>query len=199
MDGRVLRDRAPQRRGSDARSASRSTRPAIRTSPPCRRRNGTTSTCRSSAPATCWTACSTGVRSSPGPIARAWAICCARRTISAMCSICVSSPLRTADWKPFLAHILGFDAQFVALHYEKEDELKKKQATAQTIKNELGGFDRGHQQDRGHLAAEAAGSREEAEAARRLRLSQRRTKTAPSNWSMRSTSESPRSMPSATR
>jgi len=44
-----------------------------------------------------------------------------------------------SDWKPFLAHILGFNAQLVVLHYEKEDELAKKQATAQTIKNELGG------------------------------------------------------------
>jgi uncharacterized protein YydD (DUF2326 family) len=44
-----------------------------------------------------------------------------------------------ADWKPFLAHTLGFDAQLVALHYEKEDELAKKQAIAQTIKSELGG------------------------------------------------------------
>jgi len=44
-----------------------------------------------------------------------------------------------ADWKPFLAHILGFDAQLLALHYKKEDELAKKQSTAQTIKNELGG------------------------------------------------------------
>ena len=44
-----------------------------------------------------------------------------------------------ADWKPFLAHILGFDAKLIACHYEKEDELAKKQATAQTIKNELGG------------------------------------------------------------
>ena len=44
-----------------------------------------------------------------------------------------------ADWKPFLAHILGFNAQLIAQHYEKEDELAKKQATAQTIKNELGG------------------------------------------------------------
>jgi len=44
-----------------------------------------------------------------------------------------------ADWKPFLAHILGFDAQLVAQHYAKEDELAKKQATAQTIKMELGG------------------------------------------------------------
>ena len=43
-----------------------------------------------------------------------------------------------ADWKPFLAHVLGFDAQLVAQHYEKEAELTEKQATAQTIKNELG-------------------------------------------------------------
>ena len=44
-----------------------------------------------------------------------------------------------ADWKPFLAHMLGFDAQLIALHYEKEEELSKKQATEQTIKTELSG------------------------------------------------------------
>ena len=44
-----------------------------------------------------------------------------------------------ADWKPFLAHMLGFNAQLIAQHYEKEEELSKKQETAQTIKNELGG------------------------------------------------------------
>lgn len=44
-----------------------------------------------------------------------------------------------ADWKPFLAHVLGFDSQLVAQHYAKEEELTEKQATAQTIKNELGG------------------------------------------------------------
>lgn len=44
-----------------------------------------------------------------------------------------------SDWKPFLAHILGFDAQLVAQHYEKEKQLTEKQSTAQTIKNELGG------------------------------------------------------------
>ncbi|HSK75082.1 MAG TPA: DUF2326 domain-containing protein, partial [Thermoanaerobaculia bacterium] len=43
------------------------------------------------------------------------------------------------DWKPFLAHILGFNAQLVALHYDKEEELAEKQSTAQTIKSELGG------------------------------------------------------------
>lgn len=44
-----------------------------------------------------------------------------------------------SDWKPFLAHTLGFDAQLVAQHYKKEERLADKQATAQTIKNELGG------------------------------------------------------------
>lgn len=44
-----------------------------------------------------------------------------------------------SDWKPFLAHILGFNAQLIASHYEKEEKLKEKEATAHTIKNELGG------------------------------------------------------------
>jgi uncharacterized protein YydD (DUF2326 family) len=44
-----------------------------------------------------------------------------------------------SDWKPYLAHILGFNAQLVAMHYEKEAQLKEKGATAQAIKNELGG------------------------------------------------------------
>lgn len=44
-----------------------------------------------------------------------------------------------SSWKPFLAHVLGFDAQLVAQHYEKEKQLAEKQATAQTIKSELGG------------------------------------------------------------
>ena len=44
-----------------------------------------------------------------------------------------------ADWKPFLAHMLGFNSQLVTQHYEKEEELSKKQDTARTIKNELGG------------------------------------------------------------
>lgn len=44
-----------------------------------------------------------------------------------------------ADWKPFLAHLLGFDDQLVVKHYEKEAQYAEKQATAQTIKNELGG------------------------------------------------------------
>lgn len=44
-----------------------------------------------------------------------------------------------AHWKPFLAHILGFNAGLVDQHYEKEAELSKKKENAQTIKNELGG------------------------------------------------------------
>lgn len=44
-----------------------------------------------------------------------------------------------SDWKPFLAHILGFNAELVDAHYKKEEELEKKQETVQTIMNELGG------------------------------------------------------------
>lgn len=46
---------------------------------------------------------------------------------------------RHSDWKPFLAHILGFDAELIAQHYEKEERLKARQADEKTIKNELGG------------------------------------------------------------
>ena len=44
-----------------------------------------------------------------------------------------------ADWKPFLAHILGFNAKLIEDHYQKEDDLEKKKATVATIMNELGG------------------------------------------------------------
>jgi len=44
-----------------------------------------------------------------------------------------------AHWKPFLAHILGFDAKLVRNYYEKEQELEQKKAKEQTIKDELGG------------------------------------------------------------
>lgn len=44
-----------------------------------------------------------------------------------------------AGWKPFLAHLLGFNAQLVDRHYKKEEQLSQIQHTAQTIKNELGG------------------------------------------------------------
>ncbi|WP_085044108.1 DUF2326 domain-containing protein [Ensifer aridi] len=44
-----------------------------------------------------------------------------------------------ADWKPFLAHILGFDAELLVQHYAKEDALKEKEQKASTIRQELGG------------------------------------------------------------
>ncbi|MCP3999250.1 MAG: DUF2326 domain-containing protein [bacterium] len=44
-----------------------------------------------------------------------------------------------SNWKPFLAHILGFDARLITGHYKKEDELKKKEAEAQVVESELGG------------------------------------------------------------
>lgn len=44
-----------------------------------------------------------------------------------------------ADWKPFLAHILGFNDEIVTLHYAKEAALSEKQNRAGTIRQELGG------------------------------------------------------------
>ncbi|MBC7951445.1 MAG: DUF2326 domain-containing protein [Rhodospirillaceae bacterium] len=44
-----------------------------------------------------------------------------------------------ADWKPALAHILGFDATLIEQHYAKEDEFKEKEAKVATIRQELGG------------------------------------------------------------
>jgi len=44
-----------------------------------------------------------------------------------------------SDWKPFLAHTLGFNAENIELHYRKEQELEEKQQVVQTIMNELGG------------------------------------------------------------
>lgn len=43
------------------------------------------------------------------------------------------------EWKPFLAHVLGFDSALVEGLYKKEAELSDKQATVQTIRAELGG------------------------------------------------------------
>lgn len=44
-----------------------------------------------------------------------------------------------SDWKPFLAHVLGFDAQLVEQHYEKGERLAEKKSSTQIIRNELGG------------------------------------------------------------
>ena len=44
-----------------------------------------------------------------------------------------------SDWKPYLAHLLGFNGNLIEDHYRKGDQLKEKLATAETIKLELGG------------------------------------------------------------
>jgi len=44
-----------------------------------------------------------------------------------------------SDWKPYLAHILGFNAKLVEGYYEREDRLADRQAHEATIKGELGG------------------------------------------------------------
>jgi len=43
------------------------------------------------------------------------------------------------DWKPYVAHILGFDHKLIEQHYEKRERLDEKKATAETVKTELGG------------------------------------------------------------
>lgn len=44
-----------------------------------------------------------------------------------------------AHWKPYVAHIMGFDHQLIQQHYEKQRQLNAKKATAETVKAELGG------------------------------------------------------------
>lgn len=44
-----------------------------------------------------------------------------------------------SDWKPFLAHLLGFNSQILKYHYEKEEELTNRESEENIIKNELGG------------------------------------------------------------
>jgi uncharacterized protein YydD (DUF2326 family) len=44
-----------------------------------------------------------------------------------------------SNWKPFLAHMLGFNAGNVEDFYKKEEELSTTQAKAETIRTELGG------------------------------------------------------------
>lgn len=41
------------------------------------------------------------------------------------------------EWKPYLAHLLGFDADLVAEHYRKEIALEAKQHDASVVKREL--------------------------------------------------------------
>ncbi|WP_227815774.1 DUF2326 domain-containing protein [Nitrogeniibacter aestuarii] len=44
-----------------------------------------------------------------------------------------------ADWKPYVAHILGFNHKLIAQHYEKEAQLEAEKVKAETVKAELGG------------------------------------------------------------
>lgn len=44
-----------------------------------------------------------------------------------------------AKWKPYLAHILGFNATKIQNHYKTEEKLEKKEKEAETINRELGG------------------------------------------------------------
>ncbi|WP_397390454.1 DUF2326 domain-containing protein [Polynucleobacter sp.] len=44
-----------------------------------------------------------------------------------------------ADWKPYVAHILGFNHEPIELHYEKQAQLDTSKAKVETIKSELGG------------------------------------------------------------
>jgi len=44
-----------------------------------------------------------------------------------------------ADWKPYVAHILGFDYKPIELHYEKKAQLEEKKIKAEMVKTELGG------------------------------------------------------------
>lgn len=44
-----------------------------------------------------------------------------------------------ADWKPFLAHLLGFDGELIGQHYEAEERLATLKQTEQTVQTELGG------------------------------------------------------------
>lgn len=49
------------------------------------------------------------------------------------------APGRHADWKPFLAHVLGFDAGLISELYANEEQLATARQTEETIKSELGG------------------------------------------------------------
>lgn len=43
------------------------------------------------------------------------------------------------DWKPYVAHILGFDHSLIEQYYSKLEQLEEKKAVAETVKAELGG------------------------------------------------------------
>lgn len=44
-----------------------------------------------------------------------------------------------SGWKPFLAHLLGFNVDLINQHYKKEEDLERKKAEEKIIKSELSG------------------------------------------------------------
>jgi uncharacterized protein YydD (DUF2326 family) len=44
-----------------------------------------------------------------------------------------------SDWKPFLAHLTGFNAELITAYYEKEKQIEDKKKQEQVIQNEFGG------------------------------------------------------------
>lgn len=44
-----------------------------------------------------------------------------------------------SDWKPFIAQLLGFNAQTIIKHYEKEANLTQMESKEETVRKELGG------------------------------------------------------------
>lgn len=43
------------------------------------------------------------------------------------------------DWKPYAAHVLGFDHKLIDQHYAKLEQLEEKKAVEETVRAELGG------------------------------------------------------------
>jgi len=43
------------------------------------------------------------------------------------------------DWKPYVAHILGFNHELIEQHYAKLEQLEEKKTIAETVRAELGG------------------------------------------------------------
>lgn len=43
------------------------------------------------------------------------------------------------DWKPYVAHVLGFNHELIDQHYSKLEQLEEKKTVAETVKAELGG------------------------------------------------------------
>ena len=71
---------------------------------------------------------------------------------------------RHADWKPFLAHLLGFKDESIIQHYEKEEELAQKDSEEDIIKKELGGSLKDISRIEGNVLSQTERGRKEATA-----------------------------------